>query len=975
VVRRISVKNSNKTGKKTEKKKRKKKVYIFFFAVCQVAVELLLSGRRHANQVAVAQQQHFLVRKAKTVFYFLFNLRIASHRFAFTRALSSADLLAAGGADDDTDAQSLPESPQRVDASSLSSRGSGLLRASSSKSAAAHSKAAAQAKALAAARQSLLQSRELSQDELTSLTDHAKERDVDRWVNGRPLLLPVVNAGPLARSGSPIADEADADGSGSPGVSRRSSLNPASPAAPAQQIASPSSFEELPAKRSSTVLERGSKTGPYVHAGLVNLSPISPHAKFAESSASGRRRTSIFSSARKQKVGWDGLERICTKHYHQNEELVEHLLRGARDGVCVCCQLPTTKSPTFFALQPDGTLPATEDGAQAERDAAAAAEKASKKGKKSGKSGKSGAGKDKSGGAPVADVPRVRLVLPMPRGDRPSAPCELQLCAAHWERNSTVVGETRLDSADLAADEDLVFESSCCLIPHPQKQKSEDAFFIAASSRAIGVCDGVGGWASLGVDPSAYSTRLTKEMRAYVDRGGHPGAHEVLHHGWCVTQAARVQGSTTACVLTLDGDNLVNTVNVGDSGFLVFRDGFLVYASDPQQHAPNTPFQLGTDSVDTPYDGNVARLKLRIGDLIVVGSDGLFDNLYTDEILSLVNEQGTVDEIATRLSQRASVRANDTNYLSPFATYIRALGKYPDWTGGKLDDITTVVARVGKMSKAARQAEQARLLSLMQNMLGGEESLALDCEVCGFRFKTPELRRMHIAQWHADSNGNVNGKHGNSGNANGDDDDDNEDDDVDDTDDADDERATAPAPAPKPKSKLPRASLRGSAKRCASDDEDDDTRTCLSEDEADAAAAAAAAAATAKKPAPAATPAAAAGDARKVLQMPPFGQRVIAIPFWPVTGGSEKSYVEFQRAQAELELWENGVLRERLLAQQEARRAMFQQNALRDPSTNDLEERPQMINNAIAGTMQRRMQKPQSLRSDYVILPYSWSVI
>jgi len=28
-------------------------------------------------------------------------------------------------------------------------------------------------------------------------------------------------------------------------------------------------------------------------------------------------------------------------------------------------------------------------------------------------------------------------------------------------------------------------------------------------------------------------------------------------------------------------------------------------------------------------DGVVARLKLRVGDLIVMGSDGLFDNLYT----------------------------------------------------------------------------------------------------------------------------------------------------------------------------------------------------------------------------------------------------------------------------------------------------------------------------------------------------------
>ena len=78
---------------------------------------------------------------------------------------------------------------------------------------------------------------------------------------------------------------------------------------------------------------------------------------------------------------------------------------------------------------------------------------------------------------------------------------------------------------------------------------------------------------SLGVDPSAYSTRLCKEMRRFVDSGGSLHARDVLHRGWAVTQNARVQGSTTACVLTLDRNNFVNSVNVGDSGFLVVRDG------------------------------------------------------------------------------------------------------------------------------------------------------------------------------------------------------------------------------------------------------------------------------------------------------------------------------------------------------------------------------------------------------------------
>jgi hypothetical protein len=120
-----------------------------------------------------------------------------------------------------------------------------------------------------------------------------------------------------------------------------------------------------------------------------------------------------------------------------------------------------------------------------------------------------------------------------------------------------------------------------------------------------------------------------------------------------------------------------------------------------------------------------------------------------------------------------------------------------------------------------------------------------------------------------------------------------------------------------------------------------------------------------KKKATASEPAAA--PAGPTLKMPPFSQRVVAVPMWPVTGGSEKSYVEFQRAQAELELWENGVLRERLTAEQDARRAAL--------SATDPDAPPTMINNAIAGMVQRRVQRPQALRSEFVILPYSWSTI
>lgn len=48
------------------------------------------------------------------------------------------------------------------------------------------------------------------------------------------------------------------------------------------------------------------------------------------------------------------------------------------------------------------------------------------------------------------------------------------------------------------------------VIPHPSKKDKggEDAFFACDRGMCIGVADGVGGWAEIGVDPGLYSREL-----------------------------------------------------------------------------------------------------------------------------------------------------------------------------------------------------------------------------------------------------------------------------------------------------------------------------------------------------------------------------------------------------------------------------------------------------------------------------------
>jgi protein phosphatase PTC7 len=60
---------------------------------------------------------------------------------------------------------------------------------------------------------------------------------------------------------------------------------------------------------------------------------------------------------------------------------------------------------------------------------------------------------------------------------------------------------------------------ACCL-PHPDKQHygGEDAFFTSsAGGGAMGVADGVGGWAESGVNPAQYSRTLMRVACAYIE--------------------------------------------------------------------------------------------------------------------------------------------------------------------------------------------------------------------------------------------------------------------------------------------------------------------------------------------------------------------------------------------------------------------------------------------------------------------------
>lgn len=99
---------------------------------------------------------------------------------------------------------------------------------------------------------------------------------------------------------------------------------------------------------------------------------------------------------------------------------------------------------------------------------------------------------------------------------------------------------------------------------------------------------------------------------------------------------------------------------------------------------------------DSPFDAEAEMIPLRPGDVVIAGTDGIFDNLFEEEIVRVVEGFGRQDNkerqaslIAKALVEAAVANGWSSTYKSPFSKKAYKAGK--KFTGGKLDDTTVVV--------------------------------------------------------------------------------------------------------------------------------------------------------------------------------------------------------------------------------------------------------------------------------------------
>lgn len=277
---------------------------------------------------------------------------------------------------------------------------------------------------------------------------------------------------------------------------------------------------------------------------------------------------------------------------------------------------------------------------------------------------------------------------------------------------------------------------------HPQKavEGHRDADVTLVSPMLLGVADGVSQIEEYGLDASELPKELLKACEELAitqllpDRmNNHEGTSymgptQFMREAYEATEA---MGSTTALLAILDNSTrihgklhpMIAVLSIGDCEVLILRRLMglespldTVFHTEMQRidgHA-QCPLQICRidDRLDENFDESIPIeviergsavhcISAYEGDIVVMGSDGVFDNLYLDEIVSICNEMLPPAHYGTKFTPiRQPVLQEIARVIVEAChakTKVGPRGRYPDTPigkGGKRDDTCCVVGEV-----------------------------------------------------------------------------------------------------------------------------------------------------------------------------------------------------------------------------------------------------------------------------------------
>lgn len=297
----------------------------------------------------------------------------------------------------------------------------------------------------------------------------------------------------------------------------------------------------------------------------------------------------------------------------------------------------------------------------------------------------------------------------------------------------------------------LCFSARSYQLTHPGKMRAgrdgrvhKDADATLASPMMLGVADGVSQLEDFGIDASELPQELLasceqlameKLIPENMDTGSkYRGPVSLLKEAYEQTSSL---GSTTVLLSILDNSTrihgklhpMVAVLTIGDCELLMLRR--LQGRQSPLQavfHTEmqridghmQTPLQLARvdDRVDPEFDEDIALeviergsavhcVSTYEGDIIMIGSDGVFDNLFLDELVDICNRfmpaptaAGAFERTNPSVLSEIAQHVIEACHAKTRPTGSGHMPETPIGRGGKMDDTSVVVGEVIEWTEA-----------------------------------------------------------------------------------------------------------------------------------------------------------------------------------------------------------------------------------------------------------------------------------
>jgi len=227
-----------------------------------------------------------------------------------------------------------------------------------------------------------------------------------------------------------------------------------------------------------------------------------------------------------------------------------------------------------------------------------------------------------------------------------------------------------------------------------------------ANSTFLCVADGVGEfqegaayWSNMLVE---NMHKQVKKMPRHTIKAVSP--FKALHKAF-EAMPTSIIGSTTVTMAILDNEGALQTLNLGDSTFLVFRKGkIIVRGVEFIEHGGMAPAQIGprANSPFLAHHGALKTVPLELGDIILLATDGIFDNLYDEDLNDLIlDNYNSLSSMVAKIIRRAVYsstfqRAGGSpfTHLCRHAVEKKRQGSFLWGNTGKPDDMSVVIGRV-----------------------------------------------------------------------------------------------------------------------------------------------------------------------------------------------------------------------------------------------------------------------------------------